>query len=83
MVGRIGNYRCYVVRLLTWWMRLGVIVVAGALIVSVLVIGVAPRVWAILNAHDEGAIALPDWEVIAQRSYVYDTSGDEIGRAHV
>ena len=59
-------------------MRLGVIVVAGALIVSVLVIGVAPRVWAILNAHDEGAIALPDWEVIAQRSYVYDTSGDEI-----
>lgn len=59
-------------------MRLGVIVVAGALIVSALVVGVAPRVWAILNAHDEGAIALPDWEVIAQRSYVYDTSGDEI-----
>lgn len=65
-------------RVLTWWVRLGVIVVAGALIASAMVVGVAPRLWGILNAHDEGAITLPDWESIAQRSYVYDTSGDEI-----
>lgn len=78
MVGRIGKYRGVVVRVLTWWVRLGVIVVAGALIASAMVVGVAPRLWGILNAHDEGAITLPDWESIAQRSYVYDTSGDEI-----
>ena len=65
-------------RLLTWWVRLGVIVVAGALIVSSLVVGVAPRVWNILNAHEEGAIGLPEWESIAQRTYVYDSQGNEI-----
>lgn len=59
-------------------MRLGVIVVAGALIVSSLVVGVAPRVWNILNAHEEGAIGLPEWESIAQRTYVYDSQGNEI-----
>ncbi|MFM8847683.1 MAG: transglycosylase domain-containing protein [Actinomycetota bacterium] len=78
MVGRIGKYRGVVVRVLTWWVRLGVIVVAGALIASAMVVGVTPRLWGILNAHDEGAITLPDWESIAQRSYVYDTSGNEI-----
>jgi hypothetical protein len=56
----------------------GVIVVAGALIVSSLVVGVAPRVWNILNAHEEGAIGLPEWESIAQRTYVYDSQGNEI-----
>ncbi|NDH48279.1 MAG: hypothetical protein EBX99_10690, partial [Acidimicrobiia bacterium] len=65
-------------RLFTWWMRLGVIVVAGALIVSALVVGVAPRLWRIANAHQEGAVALPDWESIAQRTYVYDSQGNEI-----
>lgn len=65
-------------RLLTWWVRLGVIVVAGALIVSSLVVGVAPRLWNILNAHEEGAIGLPEWESIAQRTYVYDSQGNEI-----
>ncbi|MFZ9676456.1 MAG: transglycosylase domain-containing protein [Ilumatobacteraceae bacterium] len=65
-------------RLFTWWMRLGVIVVAGALIVSALVIGVAPRLWRIANAHQEGAVVLPDWESIAQRTYVYDSQGNEI-----
>ncbi|NDD96029.1 MAG: hypothetical protein EBZ93_00885, partial [Actinobacteria bacterium] len=59
-------------------MRLGVIVVAGALIVSALVVGVAPRLWRIANAHQEGAVALPDWESIAQRTYVYDSQGNEI-----
>ena len=65
-------------RLVTWWVRLGVIVVAGALIVSSLVVGVAPRLWNILNAHEEGAIGLPEWESIAQRTYVYDSQGNEI-----
>ncbi len=65
-------------RLLTWWVRLGVIVVAGALIVSSLVVGVAPRLWNIVNAHEEGAISLPEWESIAQRTYVYDSQGNEI-----
>ena len=59
-------------------MRLSIVVVAGALVTSALVIGVAPRLWKIANAHEETPITLPDWEGIAQRSYVYDVRGNEI-----
>jgi len=59
-------------------MRLSIVVVAGALVVSALVVGVAPRLWQIANAHEEVPIVLPDWEGIAERSYVYDVRGNEI-----
>jgi penicillin-binding protein 1A len=66
------------VRFIAWWVRLSILVVAGALVVSALVIGVAPRLWQIANAHEEVPIVLPDWEGIAERSYVYDVRGNEI-----
>ena len=59
-------------------MRLSILVVAGALVVSALVVGVAPRLWQIANAHEEVPIVLPDWEGIAERSYVYDVRGNQI-----
>ncbi|MFM7872293.1 MAG: transglycosylase domain-containing protein, partial [Actinomycetota bacterium] len=65
-------------RFIAWWIRLSILVVAGALVVSALVVGVAPRLWQIANAHEEVPIVLPDWEGIAERSYVYDVRGNEI-----
>lgn len=59
-------------------MRLTILVVAGALVVTALVVGVAPRLWQIANAHEEAPISLPAWGGIAERSYVYDVRGNEI-----
>ncbi len=59
-------------------MRLSIVIVAGALVVSALVVAVAPRVWQAANAHDQDPITLPAWGGIAQRSYVYDAKGNEI-----
>ena len=64
--------------MITWWMRLCIVVVAGALVLTAAVVGVAPRVWKIANAHIESPVSLPAWEGIAKRTYVYDRAGNEI-----
>jgi penicillin-binding protein 1A len=65
-----------------WSLRLVVAVLLSALLVAALVVGMAPRVWGMLNAHDETAISL--YEVggftgLAERSVVYDVQGRQIG----
>ncbi len=67
------------VRVLGFIPRLLLIVAAGALLITATVVGVAPRVWSSLNAHEELPIELPAFEALAQRTYVYDVSGKEIG----
>jgi penicillin-binding protein 1A len=62
----------------TWLMRLGLVVIAGALLVAAIVVAVAPRVWQIANAHDETPVTLPAFKPLAQRSYAYDVFGNEI-----
>ena len=64
--------------MITWWMRLCIVVVAGALVLTAAVVGVAPRLWNAANAHEESPVALPTWEGIAKRTYVYDRAGNEI-----
>ena len=59
-------------------MRLGVVIVAGAMLVSTVVVGIAPRLWRIANAHSETPVELPDFIPLSQRSYVYDRDGNEI-----
>jgi penicillin-binding protein 1A len=59
-------------------MRLGLVVFAGALLVSAVVIAVAPRLWTMANAHDEAPLQLPAFKPLAQRSYAYDVFGNEI-----
>lgn len=78
-MGPLAHYGGGVVRFIAWWMRLSIVVVAGALVVSALVVGVAPRLWQMANAHEQDPISLPEWEGIAERSYVYDVRGNEIG----
>jgi penicillin-binding protein 1A len=66
------------VRLLGFIPRLVLIVAAGALLLTATVVGVAPRVWSTANAHEELPVELPEFEALAQRTYVYDVNGQEI-----
>ncbi len=54
------------------------VIAAGALLLVAIVVAVAPRVWTIANAHSEEPIVLPEFEPLAQRTYVYDADGNEI-----
>jgi penicillin-binding protein 1A len=65
-----------------WSLRLVVAVLLAALVVTALVVGMAPRFWGMLNAHEETAVSL--YEVggftgLAERSVVYDANGRQIG----
>ena len=62
----------------SWVFRLALVIGAGALLTTAVVVAVAPRVWRIANAHEEVPTDLPDFEPLAQRTYVYDTEGNEI-----
>ncbi|NND74207.1 MAG: hypothetical protein HKN44_04295 [Ilumatobacter sp.] len=57
---------------------MALVVGAGALLVTAVVVAVAPRVWLIANAHEEDPVVLPEFEALAQRTYAYDTNGEEI-----
>ncbi|MGI9028910.1 MAG: transglycosylase domain-containing protein, partial [Ilumatobacteraceae bacterium] len=65
-------------RSVSWLARLGLIVGGGALLVTAVVVAVAPRLWQIANAHEELPVILPAFEPLAQRSYAYDVFGNEI-----
>ena len=65
-----------------WSLRLVVAVLLSALLLSALVVGMAPRVWGMLNAHDEIPISL--YEVggftgLAERSVLIDANGRQLG----
>ena len=49
------------------------------MLITATVVGVAPRVWSSANAHEELPVELPEFEALAQRTYVYDANGQEIG----
>ena len=52
---------------------------AGALLLTAVVVSAAPRLWHIANAHEEVPIVLPTaFEPLSQRSYVYDVAGTVI-----
>ena len=65
-------------RLTGWLPRLALVVAAGALLVTAVVVAVAPRIWHVANAHEEVPVTLPEFEALAQRTYVYDVDGNEI-----
>lgn len=65
-------------RPLTWLARLGLVVAAGALLTTAVVVAVAPRLWQVANAHEELPVDLPPFQPLAQRSYAYDVFGNEI-----
>jgi penicillin-binding protein 1A len=66
------------VRPVAWIFRLTTIVLAGAMLLAIVVVAAAPRVWRIANAHSEVPIVLPEFEPLSQRTYVYDVIGNVI-----
>lgn len=66
------------VRPIAWLLRLSAIVLAGALLMTAVVVSAAPRLWHIANAHEEVPIELPGFEPLSQRTYVYDVVGNVI-----
>ena len=54
------------------------VIAAGALLMVAIVVAVAPRLWNIANAHSEDPVVLPEFQPLAQRTYVYDADGNEI-----
>ena len=65
-------------RLVGWLLRLGIVVSAGALLLTAVVVGAGPRGWQALNAHSQVPLGLPAFADLAERTYVYDTLGNEI-----
>ncbi|MFV0308069.1 MAG: transglycosylase domain-containing protein [Desertimonas sp.] len=65
-------------RPLTWLARLGLVVAAGALLITGVVVAVAPELWRVANAHEELPVTLPPFAPLAQPSYAYDVNGVEI-----
>ena len=64
---------------LQWTVRALVTVLAGALLVSALVVGAAPHAWRIVNAHDQVPVELPSFAGLASRSRILDVRGQQIG----
>src|SRR4026209_2647628 len=54
------------------------VVLAGALPVSAIVVAGAPRGGEVAHAPDETPVTLPAFKPLAQRSYAYDVFGNEI-----
>jgi penicillin-binding protein 1A len=57
---------------------MGLVIGAGALLLTSVFVAVAPRLWRIANAHREVPVALPDFAPLAASSFVYDSAGNEI-----
>lgn len=67
-----------VVARISWIFRLALVLGAGALLLTGTVIALAPRVWMVANAHEQDPVELPEFQPLAQRTYVYDSHGNEI-----
>jgi penicillin-binding protein 1A len=48
---------------------------AGALLLSAVVVGAAPRLWRVVNAHEQVPVTLPALQPLSQRTLVYDING--------
>ncbi len=62
---------------------MALVIGAGALLITASVVAVAPRLWRIVNAHQEIPVELPDFAALAQRSSVFDVAGREIASFEV
>ena len=59
--------------------RLAAVMIAGAMFIAATVTAMAPRVWGILNSHSQVPPTLTGFSGLAERSYVFDETGAQIG----
>ncbi len=62
-----------------WALRLGITLLAGALLISAGVVGAAPQVWKMVNAHEEDPVKLPGFSGLANRTKMVDSAGQQVG----
>ncbi len=62
-----------------WFVRLGVALVAGALLVTGVVVGAAPQVWGMLRAHEQQPVQLASYGGLTSRTRIVDVQGRQIG----
>ena len=60
-------------------MRLGVAIVAGALLSTAAIVGALPNVWGILNAHHETPINLATFGGLTSRTKIFGVNGQQVG----
>jgi penicillin-binding protein 1A len=63
---------------LAWPLRFVATIAAGALLLTGVTLGIAPRLWGIANAHDETAVVLPAFQPLSQRTVVFDNANNVI-----
>ena len=59
--------------------RLTAVTIAGAMFLAATVTAMSPRLWGILNAHSQIPPELTGFSGLAQRSYVFDETGMQVG----
>lgn len=59
--------------------RLLIVALAGALLVSAILVAMAPAAWGVLNAHREIPVSLTQFTGLAERSVVFDVVGRQVG----
>ena len=59
--------------------RLTAVAIAGAMFIAATVTAMSPRLWGILNAHTQIPPELTGFSGLAQRSYVFDETGMQVG----
>lgn len=62
-----------------WFVRLVVVLCAGALMISAVVVGAAPQVWSAFNAHEEDPVTLVAYGGLTSRTRIVDAAGQQIG----
>lgn len=65
-------------RHLAWFVRLALVVAVAGLGLAAVLVGIIPETVRILHAHTETAVVLPEFTDLAQRTYVYDSKGNQL-----
>ena len=62
-----------------WAMRMGVTLLAGALLMAAGIVGAAPYAWKMVNAHEEDPVNLPGFSGLSNRTKILDSAGQQVG----
>jgi penicillin-binding protein 1A len=62
-----------------WAMRMGVTLLAGALLMTAGIVGAAPYAWKMVNAHEEDPVNLPGFSGLSNRTKILDSAGQQVG----
>ena len=62
-----------------WFVRLVVALMAGALLMTAVIVGATPQMWNALRAHDQEPVTLVAYGGLTTRTRIVDVAGQQIG----